>query len=244
MMKRISTMLLICSCTMAYAGDIKWQDFENNAYLGLAYSTNKQSVQTIGDSSSGSIAPDFGATALFDNHVWANFQMNANFLNNNKFVGNWLYGATKIGYSLQQTRDFNFIPYAILGYGNNGAYYTNTNTLSYGVGMLSEYGITSNYLAYIDVNYQWQNFGSGISQDFSTTALGGLSQYNLTGTPYTYGIELGGKWITQSGLYINPFIKYNGYQQQFSAGTGVVSYGTLTPEVSQFQLGINVGLTI
>ena len=94
------------------------------------------------------------------------------------------------------------------------------------------------------MNYQWQNYGSGINQDFSSNVLTNVAKYNLTGTPYTYGVELGGKYITNGGYYINPFVKYNDYQQQFSSGIGNASYGTLTPETSQFQIGLNFGLLI
>jgi len=228
---------------LACANIVKWQDFENNIYMGGAYGINSASISQFGATSNNSGIADIGATALFNNRVYLKLDGNANFNASGNFIGNWYSSDLKMGYSLQ-SEEFNVVPYAILGYGNDGAYYSNTQNIKYGIGILGEYMITPDWLIYADVNYQYQSFSGNINDDFNKNVLNNTAIYSLNGTPNTYGIDVGLKYITKGGLYFNPFFKYQEYQQNFNLTNGAINYGKLTPTVTQYQFGLNFGLII
>lgn len=229
--------------TSSFADDMQWQDFENNVYIGGAYSINNASVTQFGTSSTNSGVLNLGATALFDNKLYVKLAGTANFNSGGNFVGGWYNTDLKFGYALY-TAQFNFIPYVLYGYGNGGAYYSTAQNFNYGLGLLTELMVSSQLLIYADLNYQWQNFSGQINADFNKNVLNNYTSYNLNGIPTTYGIDFGIKFITDGGYYINPFFKYQNYQQSFSQSGSIINYGTLNPAVSQYQVGINFGLTI
>lgn len=231
---------LICH---ANNNNANWQNFENNVYIGAGFSANKASINQFGTVSTNSPFGDLGMTILLNNKIYANVELNGTFANGGSYVSNWMSGAIKFGYSLQ-AGSFNFIPYVIGGYGNQGAYYSSANNASYGGGLLSEYMITPSWLLYVDANYQWQSFGSGINNDFNKNVLNNYATYQLSGNPGNLGIGAGIKYITPKGFYFNPFFKYENYSQSFTQNGGVINYGTLSPATNQFQVGVNIGLGI
>jgi hypothetical protein len=240
MLKKYLLLLLPIACCFA---DNKWQDFENNIYVGGAFSINSAAANQFGTVSPNSGAMDIGATALFNNKIYLNFEGNGNFLSGGSFVGNWYNGSLKAGYSLQ-TSALNFIPYLAVGYGNTGAFYSTTGSANYGVGLLSEVMLTEDWLIYADVNYQLQSPSDSINSDFNTHVLNNFTSYSISGSPEVLSANVGVKYITDGGYYFNPFFKYNNYQQSFNQSGGSINYGTLNPYVNQYQLGINIGLVI
>jgi hypothetical protein len=104
--------------------------------------------------------------------------------------------------------------------------------------------ITADWLLYADINYQLQNFNGSINTDFNQNVLNNYASYSIIGTPYTYGINIGAKYITKNGFYFNPFFSYQSYQQTFNVTGGSINFGTLTPSVDQYQFGIKFGLVI
>lgn len=240
----LKKLIILVHVTSLFAVNAQWQDFENNLYAGGAYSINNSSVAQFGSSSGNSGLINIGTTALLDNHVYFNLNGEANFNANADFISNWYNTTLKLGYSLQPDEILNFIPYALIGYGNQGAYFSSVPSFNYGIGLISELMITTNWLLYTDINYQWQNFTKSINDDFNNNVVDNFANYILTGTPTSYGIDFGAKYITNNGFYVNPFIKYQYYQQVFSQTGGNIDYGTLTPTVNQYQFGINFGLII
>jgi hypothetical protein len=238
-MKKYLVLLIACQ---AFANNYAWQDIENNLYVGILYSNNNPSVQQFGNPTDNSVAVNLGASTLFNNRIYLNLELNGNFLGGSSYVGNWYDGIFKFGYSLQND-EFNFTPYIDLGIGNQGAYYSTSFNYNYGIGLLSEFMITTDWLLYVDLNYQLQSFTGNINNDFSNS-LGSLASYSLTGNSYNAGIGVGVKYITSNGFYFNPFFKWQNYGQEFNPNNNTPNFGTLNPITNQYQVGLNFGLLI
>ena len=236
-------LILVLPIASAVATDQSWQDFENNVYMGGFYSNNSASITQFGASSNNSGAVYLGTSALFDNKTYLNLEGNSNFHSNENFVGNWYNIGIKAGYSLEDEL-FNFIPYAILGAGNEGAYYSSATNINYGVGLLSELMITPDWLLYADINYQLQNYSNSINSDFNKNVLNNYTTYSMIGTPVTYAVDIGVKYITRGGYYFNPFFKYQNFQQTYGVTGGTINYGNLIPSVNEYQFGLSFGLLI
>ena len=237
---------LLCLLPIGFihAGLLQWQDFENNVYVGSAISVNDVTVSKFGTTSNASGLINLGATNLFDNHIYLKLDAGFDFNNGGSFVSNWSNADFKVGYSIQSD-EINLIPYGVMGIGNDGAYYSNVTNYKYGLGLLTEYMITPDWLLYADINYQLQNFSGDINNNFNQNVLNNTATYHMdNNNPSTYGIDIGIKYITKNGLYFNPYFKYQDYQQSFSLTGGLINYGTLTPTTNQYQIGINVGLSI
>ncbi len=213
-----------------------WRKFDNNAYLGIGWSANNAMTSSVVNSTKSSLMTDIGATFLLSNKVYTRLEFDANFLNQEPYVSNWYMGNLKVGYSVEKSI-LNFVPYLNLGYGTQGAYYSTTSNFNYGVGMLFEFGVTPDMLLYVDPSMGWQLFGSSISNDFDKNV--GINNYQLNGTPFSYGIEIGARFIKKD-FYLNPFFKYQNYNQSFSGGR----YGAQTSNSNQYQINVNFGWLI
>ncbi|MFN8770766.1 MAG: hypothetical protein ACK5Z5_01095 [Neisseriaceae bacterium] len=242
-MKILKIAVFILPLTLSFAEDSQWQDFENNLYIGGAYSINNATIKQFGSSSSNSGLLNLGATALFDNNLYLNLEGSGNFNSSSNFVGDWYSATLKVGYAID-IQQFNFITYVMGGYGNTGAYFSTAVNPSYGIGLLSEFMISSSWLIYADFNYIWQSYGSELAADFNKNVLNNYVSYQLDGVPSNYGINIGVKYVTDKGYYISPFFKYQNYQQSFGYFSGNINYGTLTPAINQYQFGINFGLVM
>lgn len=244
-MKRTTDILLtICMMPiMVFANNEPWQDFENNAYIGGAYSYNNANINQFGAISGSSPLFDLGGTMLLSSNLWANVNFDANFVAGGSYVSNWYNLSGKLGYSFTDTT-YNFTPYAMIGLGNNGAYFSNANAINYGLGLLSEAMLDENWVLFADFNYQLQNFNSQINGDFNKNVLANYSTYTINNSPSIYGISLGAKYLSNNGFFISPFIKYQDYNQSFSVINNDINYGTVSPTTSQVILGINFGVSL
>ena len=235
---------LLFPFTFSFANNANWQDFDNNLYVGGGFALNSSSVNQFGVASNNFGVAQIGTTALFGNGIYFNIEGVAKFTSGGSFIGNWYNGVLKFGYSIQPDDNLNFTPYLSLGYGDSGAFYSTASNLSYGVGLLSELMFNSNLSLYLDLGYQLQDYKTAINNDFSTNVLGGFAAYSLSGNPSIIDASLGLKYITQGGYYINPFFKFENYQQSFIQSSSGLSYGGLNSIVNQYQFGVNVGASI
>ena len=228
----------------AYASHSDWQDFENNIYVGAGYLNNTGSGNGFGERDNGGANLMIGATSLFNNHVWLNIEGNTAF-NSGNIKSNYDTSA-KIGYSIQTSHlqnNFNFIPYAKLGIGSGGAYYSTTTNINYGIGLLSELMLNRDWLVYLDINSSLQNYDNSLATDFNNNVINGLAIYDKVDSSYSYGLDLGAKYITNSGFYINPFFKYQIYEQSLKARSNI-DFGTVDPTTKVMQLGVAFGILI
>lgn len=229
---------------VCFADNSKWQEFENNLYIGTGYSSNNAQINQFGTQDSSSAFGKLGMNVLLNNQVYTSLELTDNLVKGGSYVNDWLNGVIKFGYSIQ-TNNTNFIPYLVGGYGNQGAYYSTASNYSYGAGVLSEYMINANWLLYVDANYQVQNFANSVNEDFNNNVVNNRTNYQLSGASGDVMISLGIKHITAGGWYFNPFFKYENFSQTFVQNVGQgINYGTLTPTTNQFQVGINVGVEI
>jgi hypothetical protein len=228
---------------VCYANNASWQSFENNMYIGGGYSNNMASINQFGTLSNSSPYIDLGLTALLSNNIYFNVEFDGNFLNKGSYVSNWFYGSIRLGCGIQAGM-FNFIPYIIGGYGNQGAYYSSANNWVYGLGITPELMINKNWLLYVDGNYQWQSFSGSINNDFNTNVLNNYANYQLSGNPGIINVALGAKYVTSNGFYVNPYFRYENYSQSFNQVSGSINYGTLNPNTNQYQVGVNIGLSM
>lgn len=229
--------------SLLFATNQSWQDFENNAYIGGAYSYNNTNTGGFGNVSSSSPMVDIGATILMQSNIWANIEGEGNFLSGGAYVSNWYNLTGKVGYSINSNK-WNFIPYGVIGVGNGGVYFSSSNSINYGAGLLSEISINANWLLFADINYQFQSFSGQINTDFNKNVINNQSTYSINGTPSTYQMEFGAKYITNNGLYISPFVKYQNYNQTFTQSSGNINYGSVNPNTNQIIVGVNFGVVL
>ncbi len=218
-----------------------WLDFDNNVSFGALYSTNKATVSSLDSITNNSLGINADVSLLTPSNLYMNTNINANFLAGNGYFANWLNLSGKIGYAFNND-SINLIPYGVVGVGNNGAYYANSNEINYGLGMLSELLLNDRLSAYIDFNYQWQNFNEQINNNFNNNVLNNAAVYSITNAANSYNINIGFKYITDNYYYINPYVNYTNYTQEFSHSNIGANYGNLYPQTTEYQLGINIGI--
>ncbi|MFN8771113.1 MAG: hypothetical protein ACK5WP_09655 [Neisseriaceae bacterium] len=236
-------LILLLPVLSGYTLDYSWTDFDNNVYIGGAYSNNNASVNQFGAISTSSGALNLGLSMLFPAQVYFNIEGDTNFTSGGSFVANWYNVGAKLGYAFP-VNAFNFIPYLSLGIGNEGAYYTSSANINYGIGLLSELAIDKSWQVYADINYQLQSLSGQAPSDFNNNVINNYASYSLSGSPYTYGITLGAKYITSKGFFISPYVKYQNYNQSFTSNGGSINFGTINPQSSLYQAGIKIGLVL